>query len=153
MSILKKLKKGVKKVGKGIKKVGAATISAGTLGIVKAKDAEKALTKVGQFQEAIANTIVPQRALGNVLDKGMGALTLGQITGSDTAKARQRRADAKADAEPLNDNPAGVDEADLAPGELPGYDDAAVREARRKALARAAMRGGRRSTIIKDTSY
>jgi hypothetical protein len=89
------------------------------------------------------------KAADNIAKKGMGALTLGQITGSDRAKLLAGREDAAAAAA---GDPALNDIKDEAAKQLdmPTIDSAAVEAARKKAAMLAAARGGRASTMLSD---
>lgn len=70
--------------------------------------------------------------------------------GIDKAKRKAKKAIKAAKADP---GPVAEDSPDLKAGTMPTYNAAEVEAARKKALLRASMRGGRRSTILSDTSY
>lgn len=111
------------------------------------KKVKKAVKTVSRFVPGVTMTA---KALENVSKKGMGALTLGQITGSDRAKLLENRADAAAAA--AGDPALDAMKAEAAKQlDMPTIDSAAVEAARKKAAMLAAARGGRASTMFSDT--
>lgn len=80
------------------------------------------------------------KAVGNVTDKGMGALTLGQITGSDRAKLEaQRAADAQAPIDAANAKAAADAEAARVKGIETAKTDAATSLRAKMGLGGAAV--------------
>ena len=108
-----------------------------------AKTAVGGRTKIGQ--QAF-------KAADNIAKKGMGALTLGQITGSDRAKLQERRAEdaAAAQGDPALD---AMKEDAAKQLDMPTIDSAGVEAARKKAAMLAAARGGRAATMLSDKGY
>lgn len=82
-----------------------------------------------------------KRSLKNIEKKGLGAFSIGQITGQDRAKLLAKRAEANALADP---GPGG----DTTPTEMPTMDMDAVQEYKRRKLLEAQARGGRQSTML-----
>jgi len=110
------------------------------------KTVKKAVKTGARF---IPGATLTAKALGNVAKKGRGALTLGQITGSDRAK--QKAADAE-EAATTGDPALDAIKAEAAKQlDMPTIDSAAVEAARKKAAMLAAARGGRASTMFSDT--
>ena len=113
------------------------------------KKAVKSVKAVAKLTPGGVAAGLISRAAGNISDKGMGALTLGQITGSDRAKLLAERADAAAAAAGDPALQAAKDEA-AKQVDMPTIDSAAVEAARKKAALLAAARGGRASTMLSD---
>lgn len=101
----------------------------------------KKVAKVGLAGVTGGASLLSDKAIKNVKKKGLGAFSIGQITGQDRAKLLAKRAEAEALADP---GPGG----DTTPTEMPTMDMDAVQEYKRRKLLEAQARGGRQSTML-----
>jgi len=150
MGLLKKIKKAGKKLSlKNISKSAKDTVK----NPLKAIKTGITKTVGSTIDVATLGAVDGSKAMDNVRKKGLGALTMGQITGTDRAKLLANREVAAAEAATAAnpDDPAGVG-ADLDPIAMANADDIEIRKARRKAMIAAQRRGGRQSTMISDKS-
>lgn len=93
---LKKLKKSVKKVGKVVKGGLPALKKEATTNMPFKEGTEKALPVIGRIRK-------------NINKKGLGALTIGQVTGNDRSKRRQRKFRAAQDQQARDDAAASAE--------------------------------------------